>query len=307
MRAKKIVLVFICTALVVYSSYCAYNYYKSYRREKERRALLEKRKYAWDRLEYRLRSEISLFKGTAGIVIKDMETGWKFAHNENERFPSASMVKIPIMASCYLAISEGRLSPDHAVKLKASDRMTGSGVLKLMSPGASFTIEELNRYMICESDNTASNMIINALGLEYVQNSFKTFGLKATNISREIADYQSRSRGIENFTTAGEMASLLEKIYEGRLVSAAASRKCLEMMKLQRVNDRIPAYLPVDVAVAHKTGLERGVCHDAGVVYTRKGDFIICVLTRHSDANSKKAKDFIGGLALSAYEYVDGK
>jgi beta-lactamase class A len=77
------------------------------------------------------------------------------------------------------------------------------------------------------------------------------------------------------------------------------------MLKLTRLNDRIPKYLPVDLTIAHKTGLENSVCHDAGIVFTNKGNFIIVVLTRHANSNSALPKEFIAKVSLHAYSYFE--
>jgi len=74
-------------------------------------------------------------------------------------------------------------------------------------------------------------------------------------------------------------------------------------MKLSRMNDRIPKYLPIEIAIAHKTGLERDVCHDAGIVFTSKGDFIIVVLTKHANSTGALSKEFIAKVSLYAYDY----
>jgi len=97
----------------------------------------------------------------------------------------------------------------------------------------------------------------------------------------------------------------LEKMYRRTLISRGASEKCLGMLKLQKVNDRIPKYLPADIMIAHKTGLERSVCHDAGIVYSGGGDFIVVVLTKHANPNSVPSKEFIAKVALHAYNYFE--
>ncbi|MFH0827214.1 MAG: serine hydrolase, partial [Candidatus Omnitrophota bacterium] len=125
------------------------------------------------------------------------------------------------------------------------------------------------------------------------------------NLSRRIADYSLRGRGVENYTTAEDMAWILEKIYRKTLINKDVSERCLKLLKLQRHNDRIPKYLPVELTIAHKTGLERGVCHDAGIVYTPKGDFLICVLTKHENLNSVPSKEFIAKISLYVYRYFE--
>ena len=207
------------------------------------------------------------------------------------------------MAGCFFASEEGRIKLDRNIALKSADKLTGSGILKEVRPGVTFTVEELIGLMIYDSDNTATNILTNLLGVDYLNNTFKQFGLRNTDLSRKIADYWSRDKGIENYTTAGDIALIFEKIYQRNLLNKSVSEKCLKFLKLQRVNDRIPKYLPVDITVAHKTGLERGVCHDAGIVFSRKGDFIVVVLTKHGNSNSAPSKEFIAKVSLHAYNY----
>jgi len=211
------------------------------------------------------------------------------------------------MSACFLAAQEGRIKLNREITLKSSDKFSGSGILKDTRPGVTFTVEELIGLMIYDSDNIATNMLTNIAGIDYLNNAFNLFGLKNTNLSRKIADFNLRDRGIENYSTAEDIVLILEKMYRRTLVNKNISEKCLKVLKLQRVNDRIPKYLPVDVTVAHKTGLERGVCHDAGIVFSCKGDFLICVLTKHANSNSIASKDFIARITLHTYNYFARK
>ncbi|MDP2830873.1 MAG: serine hydrolase, partial [Candidatus Omnitrophota bacterium] len=229
----------------------------------------------------------------------------EISYNKDRLFPSASLAKVPIMAACFLAAKEGRIKLDRQVVLRNSDKFSGSGILKDIRPGVTFTVEELIGLMVEDSDNTATNMLTSMVGIDYLNSVFNSLGLKNTNLSRRIADFNLRDRGIENYTTAEDIALLLERIYRRRLISRDLSEKCLRVLKLQRVNDRIPKYLPVDVTVAHKTGLERSVCHDAGIVFSCKGDFLICVLTKHANPNAVASKNFIARAALYTYVYSE--
>ena len=278
-------------------------YYIRFQKTKQERLLFEARKVAWQALRQKITNEISQFKGETGIVIKDLKTGWELFYEKAKLFPSASLAKIPIMAACFLAAEEGRLKLDRQVALKYTDKLTGSGVLKDMSVGTTFNVERLIGLMIYDSDNTATNIVTNLVGIDYLDNVFKSFGLKNTGLSRKIADYQLRDKGIENYTTAEDMALLLEKIYRRTLGNKRVSDQCINMLKLARLNDRIPKYLPVEITIAHKTGLERDVCHDVGIVFTHKGDFIIAVLTKDVDSASILSKEFIANVSLHAYNY----
>src|SRR3989338_1214293 len=300
--------IFVAIFLLVFSNIGAifsFRYYQKYQEANKQRLIYKARKAAWQDLEQRINAEISRFKGEVGIVVKDLGSGWKFSHNKNKLFPPASLAKIPLMAACFRASEEGRIKLDRNVALKSADKLTGSGALKEMKSGAIFSIEELIGLMIYDSDNTASNMLTNIVGIDYLNNSFKAFGLKNTILSRKIADFSARDNGIENYTTAEDMAFMLENIYRKSLIGKNASERCLRILKLSRMNDRIPKYLPADVTIAHKTRLERGFCHDAGIVFASKGNFLIVALTKHANSSSSSSKEFIARIALLVYRYFE--
>lgn len=246
------------------------------------------------------------FSGEAAIIIKDLNDGWEFAYQKDKPFAAASLTKIPLMVACFEAAKKGRLKLDSIVSLKTSYKLSGSGFLKDLPSGMKFSIERLVGLMIYESDNTATNILTQLLGTDYLNKAFAEFGLQHTRLSRRIADYDLRDRGIENYTTAQDMALLLEKIYRkdfGREIY----NQCVSILKLTRINDRIPKYLPSELTIAHKTGLERQVCHDAGIVFLPETSFIIVVLTRHDHNNSIQAKEFIAQVSHQAYNFFKKK
>jgi beta-lactamase class A len=262
-----------------------------------------KRKAAWAALKKGIEHELKGFSGVAGVVVKDLDKNWEINANKGLRIPSASMVKIPIMMSYFYAANEKKLSLQDAVEIRNSDKVAGSGALKFEMPGKAFTIEELIGRMITESDNTAANMLINRLGLDSLNAYFKKLGLKNTNLSRKMMDFKERKQGVENYTTVGDISYLLEQLYRGRFLNAEASRQCIEILARQKMKDRIPKKLPAGIIVAHKTGLENFLCHDAGIVYTDKGNFLIAVLTKHRNRTAQEAKSAIADISLLTYNY----
>lgn len=264
---------------------------------------LEQKKSSWKKLELNIKRERSHFKLNPGILIIDLKEDWKIAYQQDRAYPSASLVKIPIMAVCFYALAASKINLDQKVRMESSDRVIGSGVLKTMPPGKEFSVKELIALMITESDNTATNMLIELLGVDYLNSCFKRFGLKNTNLVRKMMDFKSRRKGVENYTTCRDIGLLLLRIYRGQLLSREASLECLELLKKQKMKDRIPAKLPANLVIAHKTGLERRICHDAGIVFTDKGNFIICVLTRHRYKTARFAKEFIARVARDVYDY----
>lgn len=240
-------------------------------------------------------------EGEFSCVIRTLKfpyTQWQIA--ENEPFPAASLIKVPMLAVVFGAIEAGTLSLEDNITIRRRDITGGSGVIKAMKVPVVFTLDELLKIMISASDNTATNKVIGLLGYEYYNRGFKDLGLRETSLVRKMMDFSRRDEGVENYTSSRDIAFLLEKMYNRELVSEAASNKMIEYLKKQKVNDRLPRYLPKEVTVAHKTGLERGVVHDAGIVFSEKGDYIICVLTK-GVSSYKEAKKFIADTSLTTY------
>lgn len=278
--------------------------YNGYRENKSGHVSLESREIAWLNLKRDLESKVTRFKGTVGLVIKDLATGREIDFNKDSLVPSASLVKIPIMFSCFYAAQDGKIHLSDAVRLKYSQRVSGSKVLGNKPVGSVFTVEELLHPMITESDNAAANVLIDFLGFDALNAYFKKIGLRNTNLARKMMDFEERREGEENYTTAEDMAYLLEELYHKKFLNNEVSEKCLELLGQQKINDRIPKKLPKAGAfIAHKTGLERHICHDVGIVFTDKGDFLICVLVKHKNRFAWPAKKFISDIALLTYNY----
>lgn len=247
-----------------------------------------------------LEKRAAKFRGEAAILVKDLKSKQTIGINSSKLFPSASLVKVPIMAAVFQAQEEGRLKLTDTLKLERRQKIRSCSHLYYARNGTRFPIYDLMERMITESDNTATNMLVDALGFGYLNQKFVEFGLKNTDLRRGVMDLQWRRAGIENYTTAEDMAMLLEKIYNGELVSKRASEEMLAILKRQKVNDRLPRGLPSNVTIAHKTGLLNDTVSDCGVVFTPEGDFIICVIT--GDIRSfRSAKRFIGNIAACAY------
>ncbi len=301
-RKKEILAIFLLVSLILSVSACVFFGVCQARQQAfDKKELLDKRRLAWEGVNGVLGNYIRNFQGSAGIIIKDLKTGWQFSSEENRLFPSASLVKIPIMAACFQAAHEGKLSLRETMVLRVSNKTPGSGILKNAVSGTVIPVEKLIEIMITKSDNTAANMLIERLGFDYLNDFFRKSGLRNTNLSRKMMDFQYRKRGVENYTSASDIACLLEKFYYCRFINREVSEKCLSMLLRQKINDRIPRKLPDDCSVAHKTGLERNVCHDAGIIFTRQGDFLICVLTK-SRFGARPVKEFIANLSLAIFE-----
>jgi len=252
-------------------------------------------------LSSEIKKEADSLDAKYSFLVKDLGPwGQNFADNENNRFIAASLIKLPILASAFTAISKGKISLNDIVIIKKEDIVFGSGKLKKCLLPYTLTFKELLELMITISDNTAANKAISLLGIDYINASFKEMGLKETLLARKMMDFSKRQKGIENYTSAADISFLLEKIYKKSLGSKELSLLAVSFLKKQKVNDRLPLYLPKTVIIAHKTGYERGVVNDAGIVFAPNRKYIICVLVE-GKVTYRKAKKFIANASLLAY------
>ena len=255
----------------------------------------------FQKLEDKISFAARNFQGEYSFVIKDIQKPFlEISRGENRMYPAASLIKVPVAAVAFRAVAEGKLSLDDKFTITAKNITGGSGIIKTMPVPITLTFEEIIEIMISNSDNTATNKIIDILGYDYLNKGFKALGLKHTVLRRKMMDFSKRKKGVENYTSASDIVYLLEKIYKGQLVNVESSELMLSFLTGQKIKDRIPRYLPKNVKVAHKTGLERGVVHDAGIIFSNKGDWVICVLTKKVKSYIS-AKKFIARLSLITY------
>ena len=258
----------------------------------------------WNELVRRLASQAIGYDGRAAIYLKDLQKGRVWAYHADDLFPSASLIKLPIMFAIFNKITHGDLSLQTRLRLERRDRVGGSGSLKWYHEGSQFTVRQLLEKMIDESDNTATRMLINEVGLSYLQQQFPRMGLLYTEIYPEGMSLRSSGVTYENYTTAREMASLLDKVYHGEAVDNYSSQLMMDILKRQHSKSRIAKFLPRGWEIAHKTGLLRRACHDSAVVFSPHGDYILVVLTGQN-RNYHAAKDFIADLGRTTFRFFD--
>jgi len=257
----------------------------------------------WDNMTASLDKLASGYRGHVGIYLKDLNSGRVWQHNPDRLFPSASLIKVPIMVSILSKIKSGELSLETRMKLTRRDRAGGSGSLKWAREGTTLSVTEILFKMITESDNTATKMLIANAGIDYLQRAFGELGLVHTGIFQEGMSLASGRVERENYTTPREMAGLLERIYLGEIVDAASSEYMLDVLKHNnKSRTRLRKALPPGWELGHKTGLLRRSCHDVGIVFSPRGDYVIAVLTGEVP-DYASAKNFIARVARSTYEY----
>ncbi len=231
--------------------------------------------------------------GEAAVFFQDLKTDRTAAANAEEIFAAASVIKVPIAVEAFRQVEAGILDLDALYAVHESRKAGGSGVLRPMHSGLAVTFRDLVTLMIIVSDNTATNMVIDLVDMEAVNETAGRLGLSNTLLRRKLVggafyarpDY---SLAIDNHITAQDMGLLLHRLVNGQGVSPASDGALLDIMAMQQVNDRIPLLLPPGTRVAHKTGESQLNRHDVGVVYGRElgpdgrpvPAYILAVLTR---------------------------
>ncbi|MEG0470964.1 MAG: serine hydrolase, partial [Solibacillus sp.] len=164
------------------------------------------------------------------------------------------------------------------------------------------TLHELLLWMIITSDNTATNMCIDLIGFDALNDYFMEIGLKSTVVGRKMMDFERQQQGFDNVTTARDMQHLFQQIYAGALLTREWNELALNILLRQRSHESLKRYLVDDVEIAHKTGNLDTVEHDVGIVFTEQVDYFIGVfLTEVTD--NDKARQYIGQISKIAYTH----
>ncbi len=199
---------------------------------------------------------------------------------EQRPYEAASLVKLPILVELYRRAEAGQLSLDEEMTFEERFRVGGSGEIGQGPAGTRWKLADLGRLMIVKSDNVATDMLLERLGMDSIQRAMKELGLEDTTVQRTIFDFSAIDEGRDNLTSTRDMVRLLALISDNKLPGSQAMRAVLEQ---QTKNELIPAGLPPGTRVAHKAGELTGLLHDAGIVSTPRGDYILVLLGEFPD------------------------
>ena len=218
------------------------------------------------------------FRGEVGFYYKNLQTNEIIEYNEEKSMLAASLIKLTVLVEVFNQIDKGILKKDDEFITNDNDKVPSCGALNYMHSGLKITIKDLYTLMIILSDNYATNILIDILGIENINKTIKDINLKKTILNRKMFDEDKSSKGIENYTSAKDMGILLEKMYSGELVNKNYSKEMMDVLKNQRLNGKIPFFLHSEKAkieIAHKTGEDNNITHDVGIVFAKE-PFIIC-------------------------------
>lgn len=260
-----------------------------------------------------------------GISILHIESGETVDIRSDQLFPMASVLKIPVLCEAFRQMAAGKFALEDRWEVTLPEKNVGSGILTYMQDGLTPTVRDLLTVMIIISDNTATDMLINRLGVESINSFMHELGLTDIHmvmnlrslfddmIGEEGSDPRRLFRDLDqkrtapdvnrdgralscsadnNTSTPKAMTQLVAKIFQGEVVSRAACDDMLHILLQQQLNARLPAYLPYGVPFAHKTGTLSGFRNDSGVLYAGETDHIAVTVFSKWDAEAVNGDKF---------------
>lgn len=237
--------------------------------------------------------------GSAGFYYRPLG-GEAVAFNADLPLVAASVIKIPIMVAAFRLRNEGKLDFSAEIEIRPEHKKPSCGALTYMHDGLKVTVLDLITLMIILSDNTATNLMIDLLGVATVNGTMDMLGIPGICLRRKLFEPELARQGITNTITARGVGMLLEKMAQGELLGKPSDDEMLEILSKQRLNGKLPFFLhSMGVRIAHKTGEDDGTTHDVGVVYAKR-PFVICMLS--NDVDVAAYERLMQDAALELYE-----
>jgi len=237
-------------------------------------------------------------KGSYGIIVQNLKTNEYYATNEHTKYNSASLYKLWVMLTVFDQINNGTLSRDtilnQDVKILNKKFNIGSESAEQTEGTIKMSVGDALEKMIVISDNYSALLLTEKVKLSAISSLLKKNGLYESQLGKSDTP---------PITTPYDIGLFFEKLYQGKLADKKTTDEMITLLKNQRLNDKIPRYLPDNIIAAHKTGELEEYSHDAGILYTPDYDYILVALTK-SD-NPEAAEVRISNISQEVFGYFN--
>lgn len=258
----------------------------------------------WQKLDASIQTESRNLDGVLGVAIQDLSNGHTLLLNADEVFPTASTIKIAILAELYRQAQQGKLKLTDTYTLQQSDLVGGSGIANALTPGVTrLTLRDLAALMISVSDNSATNILIDRVGLENVNALLDSLHLTHTRLRRKMMDLQAAAEGRENVATPRELTQLLEALYRGNVLNKQLTDDYFNLLSIHK-ESYIPRELPEDLRIANKPGELEGVRNDCGLIFDGSRPYILCAMSTYV-RHERQAGDAIARISGETFRMFD--
>jgi len=257
---------------------------------------------------------LSSSSGTYSVAFKDLQNGEVILINEQIYFHAASTMKTPVMIEVFKQAQFGKFNLSDSVEVKNDFKSIVDGSSFSIDKnddsekdlynliGRKTTIYDLITRMITISSNLATNILIEIVGPDNVTESMRQLGANMIKVLRGVEDSKAYNKGLNNITTAFDLMIIYDKIAKGEILSEESHKKIIDILLNQKFNDIIPAKLPKDIKVAHKTGSITNVEHDSGIVFLPDGRKYVLVLLSKDLPNNNYGKEVLSKVSNIIYE-----
>lgn len=261
----------------------------------------------WQKLDATVQQVNRDLNGTMGVAILDLTDGRTLLLNPDAVFVQASCIKVTVLAELYLqdqqsAAGKARLSDLYTVN--SADLVADSSIMGGLTPGVSrVTNRDLATFMVAVSDNSATNVLIDRVGMQNVDTMLDSLGLTHTRLQRKMMDVKAAQAGRENLSTPRQMMTFFADLYQGKVLDKSHTDDYFKMLATPKQSD-IPRFIPEGTMIANKPGELAGVRNDIGVVFATNRPFVIVVMTAYLE-HERDGNEAIAKIAAAAFEYFD--
>jgi beta-lactamase class A len=262
----------------------------------------EKQALLWSKLQSRLEAIERALDGVLGLSIRDLDGGRTLEIRADEAFPTASSIKIAILYELFRQAAEGRISLDEVTR-PGLPRVGGDGVLQLLSDRVSLSFRDVAVLMMSHSDNEATNLLIDRLGREAINQRLRSLGLRATSLQRRMMDIDAARRGDENLATPAELRRLMEIVWKGEGLRAEQLRDLRALLTLPK-SSPFRAGLPRGVVVADKPGSLDGVRAAVALVDVPGRPYSAAVMLTHL-RSGEDGEEAIRRISAAVFDTLD--
>ena len=263
-----------------------------------------KRQVLWQKLEASIHEVDRNLDGVMGVAIYDLTDHKQFFLHADDVFPTASSIKIAVLAELYRQAQAGKLKLTDIYTVQSSDLVQDSDIMNGLTPGVTkVTLRDVATMMVAVSDNAATNVLIDRVGMENVNALLDSLGLSHTRLRRKMMDLKAASEGRENIASPHEFVTLLSDLYEGKVLNKAMTEDFFKMLSTHK-DSWIPRDLPESLKVADKPGSLEGVRNDSGIVFVKDRPYAISVMTSYL-RRERDGEDAISKISLETYRMFD--
>jgi len=257
-----------------------------------------------EQVEAGMRQTAQRLDGVAGYAIQDLATSDSFYLNADSVFPTASSIKLAVLLELMRQAQEGKLSLDEQHTVRRSETTVGDDdpILAMLGDGTvTMSLRDIATFMVVLSDNSATNILIDRVGLDNVNSETARLGLRETHLRRKMIDIEAARQGRENVSTPRELMTLVEKVHAGDVLDPVHTKDYFSVLALPK-DSLFHKALPSTVTIEDKPGALDAVRCDTGIIEVKGHPFAISVMTTY-DGDNAEGERAVREIARLAYDY----